>query len=366
MVRSRGESSATGDAPFLQTSVPEIGPSLQHAREQADLTLAEAAEQFGLRSTALEALESGGIGPQHDRIETLRSLRAYANGLGLPGDEYVLVALEQWPVGVPTPATNGDTAVVPVVSISSAPAGGHSPIWTSEATGVADATTTGVFEPVTRPVLLSDTGQVPIVDTGIVPIVDTGPVPAVALRTPRILRVLVGLVAFLIVVGGVALLEHNRVDQWFHDARSTTAHWYDNAKVAAGITSTPAGHTPATTTPSTSKVAPKAAAVHVVTDPSGLAATFNVSASSLLGSGNRGGQPHAGLRAGSPRRPEPRLHGDELHDDQHRKRGGARLHLPRVRLDRLVRPEESPVHHDVQRRALSGPVVAATRPRPQR
>jgi len=281
MVRSRGESSATGDAPFLQTSVPEIGPSLQHAREQADLTLAEAAEQFGLRSTALEALESGGIGPQHDRIETLRSLRAYANGLGLPGDEYVLVALEQWPVGVPTPATNGDTAVVPVVSISSAPAGGHSPIWTSEATGVADATTTGVFEPVTRPVLLSDTGQVPIVDTGIVPIVDTGPVPAVALRTPRILRVLVGLVAFLIVVGGVALLEHNRVDQWFHDARSTTAHWYDNAKVAAGITSTPAGHTPATTTPSTSKVAPKAAAVHVVTDPSGLAATFNVSASSF-------------------------------------------------------------------------------------
>ncbi len=161
MVRSRGESSATGDANLLPASVPEIGHSLRLAREAADLTLTQAADRFGLRSTALEALEKVGIGPQHDRIETLRSLRTYANALGLPGDQYVLVAVEQWPAGAPTPATNGDTAVVPVVSISSAPAGGHAPagagaIWTSEATGVADATTTGVFEPVTRPVLVGE------------------------------------------------------------------------------------------------------------------------------------------------------------------------------------------------------------------
>ena len=56
------------------------------------------------------------------------------------------------------------TAVVPVVSISSAPAGGHSPagghgsIWPGDATGVADATTTGVMETL-RPTSVNDTGR---------------------------------------------------------------------------------------------------------------------------------------------------------------------------------------------------------------
>ncbi len=296
MVRSRGESSATGDASLLPASVPEIGRSLRLAREQAELTLPEAAEHFGLRITALDALESGGIGPQHDRIETLRNLRTYANALGLPGDAYVLVAVEQWPAATPTPATNGDTAVVPIVSISSAPAGGHSPagmgIWTSEATGVADATTTGVFDAVTRPVLLSESSS--LSDTSQVPIVDTGEVQAVNFRTPRVLKVLVGIVAFLIVLAGAALLEHDNVNQWAHDVRSTTAHWYDNAKVAVGITSTQKGHPSATTPTSTptssaskspskspTKPAAKASLVKVVPDPSGLAATFNVKAGSF-------------------------------------------------------------------------------------
>ncbi len=287
MVPSRGESSATGDANLLPVSLPDIGRSLRRAREQANLTLAEAAEQFGLRSAVLEALEGGNVGPQHDRIETLRSLRAYANALGLPGDGYVLVAVEQWPAGAPAPPTNGDTAVVPVVSISSAPVGGHTPtgrgtIWTSEATGVADATTTGVFEPVTRPVLLNDGA---LSDTGQVPALDTGQVQAVNFGTPRILKVLVGLVAFLIVVGGLALLEHENVNNWYHDARSTTAHWYDNAKVAVGITSKQKGHSSATgtatTTPTTSKPSTKGPTVKVVPDPSGQAATFNVSETSF-------------------------------------------------------------------------------------
>ena len=285
MVPSRGESSATGDAHLLPASLPDIGRSLQAAREHTNLSLPEAAARFGLRSAALEALESGGAGPQHDRIETLQNLRAYANALGLPGDSYVLVALEQWPLAAPTPATNGDTAVVPVVSISSAPAGGHSPagggaIWSREATGVADATTTGVFEPVTRPVLLGENTM--LSDTSQVPAIDTGQVAAVNFQTPRILKVLVGLVAFLIVVGAVALLEHDNVDHWYHDARSTTAHWYDNAKVAVGITATPKGHTTATTTPTTSRSTSKGPTVRVVPDPSGQAATFNVSAASFI------------------------------------------------------------------------------------
>jgi hypothetical protein len=284
MVRSRGESPATGDANLLPASVPDIGRSLKLAREQADLTVTEAALRFGLRSAALVALESGNVGLQHDRIETLRTLRTYANALGLPGDEYVLLAVEQWPAsGSGLTPPHGDTAVVPVVSISTAPAGGHSPAgggvtWPSDATGVADATTTGVFEPITRPLSSSDGGV--LQDTGQVPIADTGEVPAVKIPTPRILKVLVGIVTFLIVVGGVALAEHDHIDGWAHDVRSSTAHWYDNAKVAVGITSNPKSHsaTKTTTSPTTG---PKVTSVKVAPALSGQAATFSVPATTF-------------------------------------------------------------------------------------
>ncbi len=282
MVPSRGESPATGDANTLPASLPDLGRSLQLARQQAELTVTEAAERLGIGNTALMALENGNVGLQHDRIETLRNLRSYANSLGLPGDHYVLVAVEHWPVGGQPFATTGDTALVPSVSISSAPAGGHSPvgggaIWSSDATGVADATTTGVFEPVTRPVVLSDTGL--LSDTGQIPMVDTGEVPAVKLGVPRFLKVLVGLVTFLVVVGSVALIEHNHVDHWLHDARSSTAHWYDNAKVAVGISSSPKGHS--TTTHKSSGARAKVSIVKVTTDPTGRSATFNVALASF-------------------------------------------------------------------------------------
>jgi DNA-binding XRE family transcriptional regulator len=283
MVRSRGESPPLGDANLLPASLPEMGRSLRLAREQADLTLSQAADRVGLRSSAVEALESGDVGPQHDRIETLRTLKTYATSLGLPGNDYVLVAVEQWPAGG-APLTHGDTAVVPVVSISSAPAGGHFPSggpgvrWRRDATGVADATTTGVFDAI-HPFHLHDTGQISVVDTG--------QVPAVRLPAPRILKVLVGLVAFLIVVGGVGLLEHDHIDGWAHEVRSSTAHWFDNAKVALGIDSKPKAHAATKAASGSSSAATGTQATHaapykVVPDPSGQAATFNVAARSFI------------------------------------------------------------------------------------
>ena len=276
MVRSPGESPAPGTANVLPASLPEMGRSLRLAREQAALTPTEAAARAGLRLAAIEALESGEVGPQHDRIETLRTLRTYASSLGLPGNDYVLAAVEQWPAGGGPSNGSGDTAVVPVVSISAAPAGGHSPtgsVWHSDATGVADATTTGVFDAV-RPVHLHDTGQVAVVDTG--------EVPAVRLPVPRALRVLVGLVAFLVVVGGAALVEHDHIKGWAHDVRSTSAHWFDNAKVAVGIDSSPTHHTTSTATTSPAVKKHTGVPYKVVADPSGRAATFNVAAASFV------------------------------------------------------------------------------------
>jgi hypothetical protein len=302
MVRSPGESPAPGEANLLPESLPEMGRSLRLAREQAALSIPGAASQAGLRSSVVEALENGEVGPQHDRIETLRHLKTYATSLGLPGNDYVLAAVEQWPASTSGPTPHGDTAVVPVVSISSAPAGGHWPAgsqWPSDATGVAatttgvfDATTTGVFDATTtgvfdtrRPALLHD----PLQNTGQVSIVDTGEIPAVRLPVARGLKVLIAVVAFLVVVAGVGLLEHDHVKNWAHgwthDVQSSTAHWYDNAKVALGITSKPKSHTTTSANHATTPPAKGHAGAppyEVVNDFDGRGATFNVPASSFV------------------------------------------------------------------------------------
>jgi hypothetical protein len=258
--------------------VPDIGRSLRQARELADLTLAEAAARANLLDAAVEALELGHVGPQHDRIETLRALGAYANSLGLPGNDYILVAIEQWPSGGNGSPT--DTAVVPVVSISSAPVGGHSPagrlgsMWPGDATGVPDATITGVLEAI-RPATMSDTGRVPIVDTGEVRVVNIAP--------PRTLKFLVGLMAFLVALGAVALVENQHLNAWFHDGHSDVTRWVNDAKSAVGISAQP---TTTSTHHSTSHKPPaKASGPRLVSykkgNPTGLAETINVAAPSF-------------------------------------------------------------------------------------
>ena len=155
MVRSRGESPAQGDANLMPASVPDIGRSLRLARERAELTVGEAAARAGLSSAVVEALESGNVGPQHDRIATLRALRTYADSLGLPGDDYVLVAVEQWPAVGPLPThrrrhRRGAGGLDLLGAGGRAlPGRGHGSVWPGDATGVTDATTTGVIE--TRP-----------------------------------------------------------------------------------------------------------------------------------------------------------------------------------------------------------------------
>ena len=285
MVRSRDDSPATGDSNLMPASVPDIGHSLRLARELAELTVDEAAARAALGSTVVEALESGHVGHQHDRIAMLRALRTYADSLGLPGGEYVLVAVEQWPATGPVLATGSDTAVVPVVSISSAPAGGHTPagghgsVWPGDATGVADATTTGVET--LRPTSVNDTGRLAL-DTGRVPVVDTGEVPAFSFRVPRLLKFMIGLVAFLVVLGGAALAEHGHIDGWYDSARSTITRWVNDIKSDFGITSKPAGHSHHTTTTPIAAAKPvDTTKVTLKAVPGGLAENISVSATSF-------------------------------------------------------------------------------------
>jgi hypothetical protein len=249
-------------------SVPDIGRSLRHARTQAGLSLPEAAIRIGVASSELEALESGTVGRMQDRIETLRALRTYADSLGLPGDAYVLTVLDLWPSS-DIPARNGDTGVVPVVSVSSAPAGGHSPAgdygsaFPADSTGVSDSTVTGVMGSV-GPLTINDTRQVPIFETG--------QVPAVRQTAPRYLKVLVGLVSLLVVTAGVGLGLHNQVSNWIRSAKTETNHLITSTKKDIGVGSA---------SPKSSKGQHKAAAaaapkVTLVNNAGGTSATVNV------------------------------------------------------------------------------------------
>jgi hypothetical protein len=286
MVRSGGESPTEGSANLMPASVPDMARSLRLAREQADLSVAEAAARADLGNAVVEALESGNVGPQHDRIATLRSLRVYADSLGLPGSDYVLVAVEQWPASGSGMTANGETAVVPVVSISSAPAGGHFPsgghgsVWPGDATGVTP-TTTGVMETL-RPTSVNDTGRLPALDTGRVPAVDTGEVRAVSLRVPLALKFMVALLVYLVVLGGAALIERGHINGWFDSGQSTTDRWIKDAKSALGITSSPKGHGHHdATTPTTVAKALDTSRVTMKTATGGLSENISVSATSF-------------------------------------------------------------------------------------
>ena len=355
MVRSRGEGPARVTRTCcrrpcrtsgVRSGSPASGPSSPSPRRPAGP---------GWRTPSLEALESGGVGQQHDRIATLRTLRAYANSLGLPGDDYVLVAVEQWPsLGHRLPTTTGDTAVVPVVSISSAPAGGPLAgrgMRLGAGPGMPQGwpmpprrCRSGRVRPRDRHRRCDDTGQVPVVDTGRGPAVVDSRAPQTAQGHSS------GFVAFLVVLGAAALVEHDHVNGWATTSgRTRPPTGTTTPSLALGITSTPAG------TPSghqheatTSTTAPRptddrqghhegrvpGVRGHSTSPPRRSPSRSWPSTGPCWVSGRRAGQPDAALRAGSAGGPEPQLHGHQLPDRRNGQRGRAGLRLQGLQVDR--------------------------------
>jgi hypothetical protein len=129
---------------------------------------------------------------------------------------------------------------------------------------------------------VTDTGRLPALDTGRVPAVDTGEVPAVRLGVPRLLTFMTAFVAFLVVLGGAALIEHNHINGWFDSGRSTTTRWIDDAKSALGITSSPSAHGHHTsTTPTTAGKATHASEVTMKAGVGTLSENISVAAKSF-------------------------------------------------------------------------------------
>lgn len=282
MNRHRDVGTRRGDAPGMPASVPEVARSLRRARTRQGLRLEDVSARTGLPLQQLQALETGAVDRIPDRVAVLRTLRRYADHLGLPGDRFVLAAVDHWPtapghpttvVPVPPPAepapgtwlpgTGTAPAVAPAVATRVAPPG-----WSPEATGraaatapAATATTAAVAATGQAPAVHPGTAQVPATpfrDTGVVPAYQPPTGPRASRphrrRTPLGLRILVGAVGVAVLAGVAGLLVDHFEPRWLQDLGIT--HRPHTPPAAAGShgatgTSTTAG----TTTQSTFAVA---------------------------------------------------------------------------------------------------------------
>ncbi len=260
-------------------SVPDIGRSLRMAREQTGLSLGEAAEQAGLNRADAETLESGTVSRMRDRVETLRSLRTYADSLGLPGNDYALAVIDLWPTVNQLPARGLDSGQVPVVSVSTAPVGGHSPgtgsggAWPSDPTGVTDFMVTGVVTPLDSSTV-TDAAAALSEHPEHSPNLDTGEIPAVKRRAPRSLKILAVVLTLLVGLGVFTLIERSHFHSWGNTISADSSRWWQDLKQATGL----APKKPAVTTVTPPGTLPK---VDMVQDPANSHVTINVHASSF-------------------------------------------------------------------------------------
>jgi Helix-turn-helix domain len=83
----------------------DVGRALRRARTRQGLSVTDVSSRTGIPRSQLLAAETGEL-DLPDQLSTLRTVRRYADFLGLPGDRYALALLEHWP-----------------------PASGHTPTW---------------------------------------------------------------------------------------------------------------------------------------------------------------------------------------------------------------------------------------------
>ena len=239
----------------------------------------------GLPLEQLEALEGGTVDRIPDRVVILKTLRGYADFLGLSGDRFVLTLIEHWPMTPsahrPIVAVQGTTGVVPM----SGPPTAMVPNITTPTTAVGGVHSGTAQVPVVRADAAPlDTGSLSLPATGAVSgvIADTGvtaAVPGVRRRTPGRhrtgppvgLRVLVVFLALAVLVGVAGLLVHKFRPSWLQTIGIT--HPQQSATTTTAATSR---HTH-TSTPTT--VAKQAVFKIASTTPT--SATFDVSATSF-------------------------------------------------------------------------------------
>ena len=191
----------------------DVARALRHARVRQGLSVKDVGLRTGIPVSLLRAAETGSLSLP-DQLATLKTVRAYADFLGLPGDRYALALLEHWPTkGAPGGSGTNPTATTPVIPRSdgsSVAAGDPTPGTTA---GGADATAP---VPLVTPVPPArEVGSEPFYafeDTGVSPAVPAAGAPVYRGRgrVPAGLRVGVGVTA-VAVVTALAFLAIDRL-----------------------------------------------------------------------------------------------------------------------------------------------------------
>ncbi|MDA8355886.1 MAG: helix-turn-helix domain-containing protein [Actinomycetota bacterium] len=270
----------------MPTTPDELARSLRRVRTRQGLRLEDVSARTGLPLHQLQAIEAGRYEAVADRVAVLRTLRHYADHLGLPGDRYVLILVDHWPAP-PSPQPQIvalHTGQVPAgapatATFQAAPPTGFS---TAGIPGLADTGAATAMVPAWGPPVggMHDTGVTDAVPSAaFVPDSRTRePRPRPADRSPLALRLGVALVALAIVAGVAGLVIHRYEPKWLSSIGITTAR---TTPGGGGTTSPSRPASPSTSAPRDTK--PKTTAAKMTVDKtSPSTATLDVSAPSFV------------------------------------------------------------------------------------
>src|SRR5579862_9188980 len=84
-------------------STADVGRALRQERTRQGLSLRDVSMRTGIPQDQLRAAETGSF-DRPDGLAALKTVRRFADHLGLPGDRYALAILEQWPTRGRSPA----------------------------------------------------------------------------------------------------------------------------------------------------------------------------------------------------------------------------------------------------------------------
>jgi len=286
-------------------TVADVGRMLHRARTRQGLSLRDVSVRIGVPDSLLRAAETGQVA-EREGLSTLKTVRRYADFLGLPGDRFALAILEDWPTRgaqrfAPVPAVpegparieTGPTAAFPApVDLSGADPTG---VVTGEATGrtqevprlaeAASAAPDSAAPPDSAPrdraarataptsafSLIAPSAESPDVTSTWVPGVfsDTGMAPAVRARStqivrrrrhvPAVLQAAIVLVSLAVIAGAAVLAVDRLHPSWLQRIGLIKASPATAARVPAGTSAhatTAASHTSAQSHTSTHSTAP--------------------------------------------------------------------------------------------------------------
>jgi transcriptional regulator with XRE-family HTH domain len=235
----------------------DVGRALRNERVRQGLSYRDVSRRLGIPEDQLRAAESGTLRPRADQLSALKTVRRFADLLGLPGDRYALAILESWPTTGPVElSSRSGPRDAPTATTPSVRAAGGAGVALTANDDFGPFTPFGAesdlfgatFDP--RVDGLLETGAA----TGIVPAVPIATTGRVVRRNPMPwpLRATAGILAAAVVVGGALLAVDQLHPSWLRGiglvrssvpaSGATAAHDRHRAATHSSVKSTGTGH----------------------------------------------------------------------------------------------------------------------------